>query len=107
LIEKVLVTDVPSSVNESIGSFNESGVIRNTSTIELISSELKVTTDPEPSETLLLTKLKAAKTEVLSDNKSARIAMFINLEGKCVKVKKLITFNLYQKKGYKVIARVK
>jgi len=44
---------------------------------------------------------------VLKDNKIARSAMFINLEGKCVKVKKLITFNLYQKKGYKVIVRVK
>ena len=104
---KDLVTLVPSKVNESNGSFSESGVIRKTSTIEFISSELKVTTDSDPNSILLEMKLKAAKTVVLKDNKIARSAMFINLEGKCVKVKKLITFNLYQKKGYKVIVRVK
>ena len=105
LIVKDWVTDSPSSTKESIGSLSESGVIIKTSTIVFKSDASKVTTDSDPWDTLLVIKLKPAKTVVLSDNKVARIAKFINLEGKCVKVKKLITFNLYQKKGYKVIVR--
>ena len=52
-------------------------------------------------------KANSADTGKFTDKSATKRMFFINLVRGCVKVKKLITINLYQKKRYKVIVRVK